>query len=245
MFRQASPARQTSRPPRQHSRISNVLEHWGLYWWRVVNVEGLLNADHMIPIHELQLIFYPSEHRNETFHYTTPGRTPTCEMLPYTERIPLPHLIPGSRQTLRASYVSLLQPCPTPPSLAFCITLPVYLFTLSLNSNLSLFLQLDRLPLRYRSHIYYFFLSPMVYTKDFHKWTKCFKKHLLIWLLPEVKMLCNSEIKLVFSIKSCKKTLTSNPTFLRFAFFIALFFNTSSLATENVPTCRSVQIKQQ
>lgn len=51
-------------------------------------------------------------------------------------------------------------------------------------------------------------------------------------------MLRDSEVKLAFNAKGGKKTLTSNPTFLRFAFFMALFFKTSSLATENVPTCR-------
>jgi hypothetical protein len=63
--------------------------------------------------------------------------------------------------------------------------------------------------------------------------------------LLEEEMLCNSETRLSLNTKSCKKALTSNPTFLRFAFFMALFFKTSSLATENVPTCKSIQIKQQ
>lgn len=55
---------------------------------------------------------------------------------------------------------------------------------------------------------------------------------------PRGRKALQLEIKLVFNTKSDKKTLTSNPTFLRFAFFMALFFKTSSLATENVPTCR-------
>lgn len=38
----------------------------------------------------------------------------------------------------------------------------------------------------------------------------------------------------------CYKSIlhTSTPTFLRLAFLIALFFKTSSLATENIPICR-------
>ena len=78
-----------------------------------------------------------------------------------------------------------------------------------------------------------------------HKRYFFFKKAFIDLIAPRSGSTLQLRNKISFRTRSCKETLTSNPTFLRFAFFMALFFKTSSLATENVPTCRSVQIKQQ
>ena len=140
MFKPASPAwQQMPRSPRQHSRVWNLLEGWGLHWGRVIK-HGVMAAywphGFSSPVMTHLLTFGTQGWNILICHITLEGKTKWETLLLFSKVSAYPQLDPREQITLWEYLTfSLLTsnthfPC-------FPIAILFSLFILSLNSNLS------------------------------------------------------------------------------------------------------------